>query len=95
MSRQQRLIRLPLVGTILLCILVGVSLIAWKWVSQPDPEASTVKHPVDTSPDDALKYWTADKKRKAKASNMPHVDAPDREKKPPQRPPHKSDPRKS
>src|SRR5947207_8827714 len=30
MSRQQRLIQLPLLGTILLCVLVGVYLLAWK-----------------------------------------------------------------
>jgi hypothetical protein len=39
---------------------------------QPDSESPIVKHTVDTSPDEALKYWTADKKRKAKPAPQPH-----------------------
>ena len=87
MSQQHRLIQLSIVGTILLCLLVGVYLFASKRNSKPAVPATIIKHTVDTPPDDALKYWTADKKRKAKATNMPHVDTLDQEKKPPRRPP--------
>ena len=92
MSRQQRLIRLPLVGTILLCLLVGVYLLAWKRFSKPEPESTIIKHPVETHPDEALNYWTGDKKRKAKGARLPNVNALDEGKQPPRRPPHTSDP---
>ncbi len=75
MSQQQRSIQQPLLGAILLCLLVGVSLLAWKWLSKPDPSVPIKKHPVDTSPEETLKYWTADKMRKAKPANMPQTDA--------------------
>ncbi len=42
---------------------------------QPDSESPIVKH-VGTSPDEALKHWTAEKMRKAKPAHQPHVDAP-------------------
>ena len=90
MSQQHRLIQLSIVGTILLCLFVGVYLFASKRNSKPAAPATIIKHPVDTPPDDALKYWTADKKRKAKATNMPHVDTLDQGKKPPRRPPVQS-----
>ncbi|HXR66699.1 MAG TPA: hypothetical protein VN729_12280 [Ktedonobacteraceae bacterium] len=38
---------------------------------QPESESPIVKHTIDTSPDEALKYWTADKKRKAKPAPQP------------------------
>jgi hypothetical protein len=87
MSRQQRLIQLPLVGTILLGLLVGVYLFAWKRFSKRDSSATIVKHSVETPSDEALKYWTADNMRKAKPANLPHVNAQDRGKQHPQRPP--------
>lgn len=40
----------------------------------PDSEPPVAKHAAETSPDEALKYWTADKMRKAKPAPMPHVD---------------------
>ncbi len=92
MSRQQKLIRLPLVGTILLCLLVGVYLVAWKRFSKPTPSATIIKHSVETPSDDALKYWTADKMRNAKADPLPNVNALDRGKQHPRRPPHPSSP---
>ena len=92
MSRQQRLIYLPLVGTILLCLLVCVFLAAWKRFSKPDPSITIIKHSVDTPSDDALKYWTADKMRNAKAAPLPNVNTLDRGKKHPRRPPHASSP---
>ena len=94
MSRQQRRIQLPLVGTILLCLLVGVYLLAWKRFSKPDP-STIIKHSVDTPSDEALKHWTADKMRNAKAANLPNVNALSREKQHPRRPPHTSNPRHS
>ncbi len=93
MSQQHRLIQLPLVGTIILCLLAIVYLIACKRSSKPGPSATIIKHPLDTSSDEALKYWTADKMRNAKAANLPHVNALDRKKQRPQGPPHTSNPR--
>jgi len=66
MSRQQRLIRLPLVGTILLCLLVGVYLLAWKRFSKPGSPSRIIKHSVETPSEDVLNYWTADKMRNAR-----------------------------
>ncbi len=93
MSRQQRLIYLPLVGTLLLCLLVGVYLLTWKRFSKPAP--SIRKHSVETPADDALKYWTADKMRNAKAAPLPNVDTLDRGKRHPRRPPHPSRPKQA
>ena len=93
MSRQQRRIQLPLVGTILLCLLVGVYLLAWKRFSKPDPSATIIKHSVETPSDEALKYWTADKMRNAKGANLPNVNALSRGKQHPRRPPHTSNSR--
>ena len=96
MSQQQRRISLPLIGAILLCLLVGVYLVAWKKRdAKPDRSANIIKHPVETNPDDALKYWTKGKMRKAKPVPMPNVNAPDAGKKQPRRPPHSSDPHNS
>jgi hypothetical protein len=87
MSRQQRLIQLPLVGAILLCLLVGVYLFACKRFSKPDPSATIIKHSVETHSDDALKYWTAEKMRHAKPANLPNVNTLDPGKQHPQGPP--------
>jgi hypothetical protein len=80
MSQQQRLIYLPLVGTVLICVLAGVSLAAWKHFSKSTPSNKVIKHTVETPPGDALKYWTADKMRNAKAAPLPKVNTLDREK---------------
>ena len=85
MSQQQRLIQLSLVGTILLCLLVGVYLFACKRFSKPHRSA-VIKHSVETPSDDALKYWTADKMRKAKPADLPHVGTRDQGKQQPRRP---------
>ena len=93
MSQQQRRISLPLAGAVLLCLLIGVYLVAWKKRdAKPDPSAKIIRHPVETNPADALKYWTKDKMRKAKPAPMPNVNAPDAGKKRPRRPPHSSEP---
>ena len=90
MSRQQRLIILPLVGTILLCLLVGMYLAAWKRRSKSNPQAKITKHSVETPAEDALKYWTADKMRSAKPAEMPKVNALSRKKRQPQQAPDAS-----
>src|SRR5258708_15653640 len=95
MSLQQKLIQLPLVGMILLCLLALVYLLAWKRFSQRDPSATIIKHSVDTSPDDALKYSTADTMRNAQPANLPHVSTLKRKKQRPQPPPDTSDPHHS
>src|SRR5260221_1397026 len=95
MLQQQNLIRLPLVGTILLCVLVGVYLFAWKRFSKPAPSATIVKHEVETPADETLKYWTADKMRNAKAAPLPDVKALDRGKQHPRRPLHRSGPQQA
>jgi len=75
MSQQLRLVQLPIVGVILLCILVGVYLFAGKRFTKHDSAGRIIKHRVDKNPDDALKYWTADKMREAKPAPMPNVEA--------------------
>jgi hypothetical protein len=81
MSRQQKLIYLPLVGAILLCLLAIMYMMARKRTSKSNPSDAISKHSVDTSPEKALKYWTADKMRQAKAAEMPNVSTPGRRKK--------------
>ncbi len=95
MFQKQRRIQLPLVGTLLLCLFMGMSLLAWKWLAHSESSDSVRKHNVDTPAEDALKYWTADRMRKAKATNMPHIDAPERKKSHPRRPPDVPGPQKS
>ena len=80
MSQQQRLIYLPLVGMIILCLLVGVYLAASKRSSKSTRSNKVKKHKVETLPEDALKYWTADRMRNAKAAPLPNVTTVDREK---------------
>jgi hypothetical protein len=77
MSQQLKLVQLPLVGVILLCVLVGVYLFASRRFSKHGPARKIIKHTVDKNPDDALKYWTADKMRDAKPAPMPNVNVHD------------------
>ncbi len=86
MSRQQRLILLPVVSTLLLGLLTIVYLFAAKRAAKSATSASIEKHSADTSSADTLKYWTADKMRKAKPADLPNVKVPDKGKKPPKRP---------
>src|SRR6266581_2024872 len=79
MSQQQRLIYLPLVGTILLCLLVGLYLAAWKRFSKSTPSNKVTKHTVKTPPDEALKYWTADRIRNALLVLLDHKTLDERE----------------
>jgi len=85
MSRQQKLIQLPLVSTLLLCLLAGVYLFASKRFPKRASSSSIEKHSLDTPSEEALKYWTADKMRKAKPVDLPNVKAPERGKRQPRR----------
>ena len=81
MSRQQKLIQLPLFSTLILCLLAGVYLFAWKRFPKRKSSSSVEKHTVDTPSEEVLKYWTADKMRNAKPVELPNVKVPDRGKK--------------
>jgi hypothetical protein len=87
MSQKQRLIQLALPATVLLGLLVGVYLIAWRRLAKPAPTPTIVKHSLNASSDDALKYWTVDKMRDAKPVELPKVKAV----KPKKRRSHKSE----
>jgi len=89
MSQQYKRIQLPLIGAIILCLLIGVYLLAWKRSAKSGPEPTIIKHPVDTPSDDVLTYWTEEKMRAAKAPNLPNVNTLERGKQHPGRPPHK------
>ena len=73
MSQQQRLIYLPLFGTIILCLLVGAYLAASKRFTKSTPSNKVTKHKVKTPPDEALKYWTSDRMRNARAAPLPGI----------------------
>lgn len=77
MAQPQRLIQLPLVGAILLSLLAGVFLTR-RWFLQSDASDKVVKHHVPTPPAEVLKYWTADKMRKARPAKLPQVDNQER-----------------
>ena len=68
-------IPLPLVGVILLCLLVGIYLLASRRFAKLDPSDKIIKHSTETSSDEALKYWTADKMREAKPADLPTTNA--------------------
>ncbi len=73
MFQERSRIQLAVVGAMLLCLLVGVYLFAARRAAEPDPASSIKKHTVKTSADNALKYWTKNRKRKAKPAELPHV----------------------
>ena len=73
MSEQERRMPLALIGIVLLGLLAGVYLFAVRRFGKQDPEKTVASHKVETSPEDALKYWTQDKMRKAKPVEMPNV----------------------
>ncbi|GAC1555700.1 MAG: hypothetical protein PVS3B3_02110 [Ktedonobacteraceae bacterium] len=83
MSKQRRYIYWSLVGTTLLSLLVGVFLFARKRFSKSTPPTKVIKHAVETSSEDALAYWTADKMRDAQPAPLPIVNEHNREKRPP------------
>ncbi len=73
MSQKQRLIQLTLPAIGLLGLLIGVYLIAWRRFAKPAPTPTIVKHSLNTSPDETIKYWTVDKMHEAKLVELPHV----------------------
>jgi hypothetical protein len=91
MSQQQKLIRLPLAALFFLGLLALAYFVIRKRSSANQEGASAVSgHAVETSPEDALQYWTAEKMRKAKPARMPRVKKVEPEKQPPKRAPRKS-----
>jgi len=80
MTQQQRLIFVPLIGTIVLGLLVGAYLAASKRFTKSTPSNKVTKHKVKTPPEEALKYWTSDRMRNAKAAPLPGVNNLGREK---------------
>lgn len=79
-------------SAILFCLLACVFLAVWKRSGKSDSSKDTiVKHPVDTPAEEALKYWTAEKKRHARPVDLPNVDAIDQDKQHPHHPPRKPD----
>ena len=91
MLQQRRFIRLPLVGVLLLGLLAGayLAMAARKRLAKAD-DAGVTRHSVDTSAEDALKYWTEERMRNAKPAKMPkvkNVKPLERGKKRPKRPP--------
>jgi len=78
-AQQYRRISFPLVGAVLLGLLVGVYLFAWKRKrSAKRNAADVIGHKVEKHPDDVLKHWTADKMREAKPVPLPKADALER-----------------
>ena len=86
MLRQQRRTRPLLAGAVLLCLLIGLYLAAWKRFSKSDPAGKVVKHSVETPAEDVLNYWAAENTRKAKPAPMPHISAPETGKRATRRP---------
>lgn len=76
-AQQYRRSSLPLAGTVLLCLLVGVYLFAWKR-KRAAKRDTIIKHSVEKHPDEALKYWTVDKMRDAKPAPLPNVNGLER-----------------
>ena len=74
-------------GAMLLGLFAGLYLILSKSFKKPAKTKAIRHQKQTTSPDDALKYWTADKMRQATAVDLPDVGALDREK---PRPPHQA-----
>ncbi len=83
MSQQRRATYMTSIGALFLCLLVGMFLFARrKRFSKPTPSTEVTKHNVETSPEDTLAYWTADKIRDAKPAPLPVVDEPQQRKRP-------------
>ena len=82
-SQQQRLNYLPFAGLLILALFVVLFLATRKRFSKSTRSKKVTKHKVETPPDEALKYWTADRMRNAKAAPLPEVNNLDREKQDP------------
>ena len=78
-QQYRRISPLPLMGAVLLSLLIGIYLFAWKRKrSSKRNAASVISHRVEKHPDDVLKHWTADKMREAKPMPLPKADALER-----------------
>ena len=82
-SQQQRFIFIPFVGILILSLFVVLFLATRRRLPKPTASKKITKHKVETPPDEALKYWTADKMKKAKAAPLPQVNNIDQEKQSP------------
>ena len=74
MMIQQQRFRWPLVGVIVLGLLAGVGValaMAVRKQESKDADAGVVRHTVNTSAADTLKYWTEEKMQSAKPAKMP------------------------
>ena len=89
MISKQRLVYIPLVGTILLCLIIMLFSTKRKRSSKSTSSKKVTKHKVVTSPDEVLKYWTADKMRDAQATPLPESNNLDRGKQNPRPSPTK------
>ncbi len=77
MSQQRKPIYSSPIGALFLCLLIGVFLFARKRFAKSASSPTITKHSVETSPKDALAYWTAEKIRHSKAAPLPEVDGHD------------------
>ncbi len=82
MSQNRRTNFLTSIGALLVSLLVGVFLFGRKRRAKSTPSEKVVTHSAETSPEDALAYWTADKMRDAKPAPMPVINE-QQEKRPP------------
>ena len=83
MISKQRFVYIALVVTILLCLIIVLFSTKRKRLTKSTSSKKVTKHKVDTTPDEVLKYWTADKMRNAKAVPLPEVNNLDRGKQDP------------
>ena len=86
MSQQHRYILLPSIGALLLSLLIGVFLFGRKRRAKSDSSEKVATHSVETSPEDTLAYWTADKIHDAKPAPMPVINEHNQEKRSPRSP---------
>ncbi len=73
MITRQRLIYIPILGSIVLSLFGVLFLARRKRSSKSTPAKKVAKHRVETAPDEALQYWTADRMSNAKAAPLPEV----------------------
>ena len=71
--QQQRFIYIPLIGIFIMSLSIGLFLATRKRKSKSTSSKKITKHKVETSPDEALKHWTADKMSNAKAVPLPEA----------------------
>lgn len=80
MARSQGQFKIFRIGAILLGVFVSLYLIITKRFKKPGvtKDKASEHHKSETSANDALKYWTADKMRNAKPVDLPQVNTLDR-----------------